>query len=343
MIIRGFASDNNAGISTEVLAKIAEVNTGHVKGYGDDFYTNHAVDLIKLHFGPKAIPYFVFTGTAANVLGITAATKPFQTIFCAETAHIQVDECGAPERFAGCKLTTIATKNGKLTPGLLQKHMTGFGFEHHSQPGLISISQSTELGTVYSYNEIKDLADFAHEYGLRLHVDGARLANAVVSLGCGFRDITEAAGIDVLSFGGTKNGLMAAESVIFFDESLANEFKYIRKQGMQLASKMRFIAAQFIAYLEDGLWERNARSANLMAQKLNAAVIDIPHIIVTQKVDANGVFACLPKKIIPILQKEFFFYTWNEEKGEVRWMTSFDTKDEDIDKFVNRLKALINK
>jgi threonine aldolase len=338
---RGFASDNNAGVSSEVLAKIASVNTGHVVGYGDDPYTKQAIDLLKKQFGPRVHPYFVFTGTAANVLGIAVAVKPFQTVFCAGTAHIHVDECGAPERFAGCKLISVDTVEGKLTTENLQKYMTGFGFEHHSQPGMISISQPTELGTVYSIAEIRKLADFAHNYGLRIHMDGARLANAAVSLDCSLKEITVDAGIDVLSFGGTKNGLMAAESVLLFDESLVKEFKFIRKQGMQLASKMRFIAAQFIAYLEDGLWERNARHANAMAHRLYEALRKIPQVNITQKVSANGIFACIPKEIIAPLQREFFFYVWDEHKSEVRWMTSFDTKTEDVDEFVNRIKELI--
>jgi threonine aldolase len=338
---RGFASDNNAGISPEVLNKIAEVNTGHVIGYGDDTFTRQAVELFKKYFGQSAIPYFVFTGTSANVLGISALVKRFQTVYCAETAHIHVDECGAPERFAGCKLISIESADGKLQPEMLQKYITGFGFEHHSQPGLVSISQPTELGTVYSVDEIKELADFIHSYGLYLHMDGARLANAAVSLGKIFKDMTVDAGVDVLSFGGTKNGLMAAESVILFDKSLSPEFKYIRKQGMQLASKMRFVSAQFIAYLEGDLWQRNAGIANSMAQKLCTALKEIPQIKITQKVEANAVFSIIPKVIIADLQKEFYFYVWNEQKSEVRWMTSFDTQDEDIVAFVKSIKRLI--
>jgi threonine aldolase len=337
MNTRGFASDNNAGISPEVIRKIEEVNKGHVVGYGDDPYTARAVDLFKEHFGHSAIPYFVFTGTAANVLSITAGGSPFKSVFCAETAHIQVDECGAPERFAGCKLIPIPTQDGKITPAMLEQHMVGFGFEHHAQPGIISISQSTEMGTVYQIAEIEKLADFAHKYGLILHVDGARLANAAVSLDLSLKEMTDDAGVDIVSFGGTKNGLMAAESVIFFREDLTSEFKYIRKQGMQLASKMRFIAAQFIAYLEDDLWQKNADHANRMAQKLYLAAKDIPQVKITQKVEANGLFAIIPKSIIPKLQKEFFFYVWNEERGEVRWMTSFDTTEEDIENFVKIL------
>ncbi|MBN1599783.1 MAG: low specificity L-threonine aldolase [Bacteroidales bacterium] len=340
---RGFASDNNAGVSPEVLQKLTEVNTGHVVGYGDDIYTAEAVNKIKEHFGREAIPYFVFTGTAANVLSIAASGKPFNSVFTADTSHINVDECGAPERFSGCKVISISTKDGKLRPELLKEHMIGFGFEHHSQPGLISISQSTELGTVYTADQIKDLAEFVHQYGMFLHIDGARLSNAAVSTGKSFKELTSDCGVDILSFGGTKNGLLAAESVIFFRKELAHEFKYIRKQGMQLASKMRFIAAQFLAFFENNLWERNASHANEMAQKLYFAVKDVPGVRITQTVESNGVFACIPKDIISDLQSEFFFYVWNEQNGEVRWMTSFDTTEEDIELFRDRLKQLLDK
>lgn len=341
MNIRGFASDNNAGASPEVIRKLEEVNKGHVMGYGDDPYTAKAIDLFKKHFGQQAIPYFVFTGTGANVLSIATGGSPFKSVFCAETAHIQVDECGAPERFAGCKLIPIPTGNGKITSESLEVHMTGFGFEHHSQPGIISISQTTEMGTVYHIKEIERLADFAHKYGLILHMDGARLSNAAVALNKNFKEITADAGVDILSFGGTKNGLIAAESVVFFRKEVAEYFKYIRKQGMQLASKMRFISAQFLAFFENDLWMKNAKHANRMAQKLYEDVKGIPEINVTQKVEANGIFAIIPKPIIPELQKEFFFYVWNEERGDVRWMTSFDTTDEDIENFVRVLKKLL--
>jgi len=341
MNFRGFASDNNAGVSPEVLKKIAKVNLGHVVGYGDDPFTSTAISILKEHFGSRTTPFLVFTGTGANVLSIAAVVNSFHSVICAETSHIHEDECGAPEHFSGCKLLPVITPDGKLTPGLIKPHLKGFNFEHHSQPRVISISQSTEMGTVYSPEEIKILADFAHSYGLILHIDGARLANATVSLGVTFKAMTTDQGADILSFGGTKNGLMAAESVIFLNSKLAGNFKYLRKQGMQLASKMRFIAAQLIAYFENDLWKRNAFHANEMARLLCQLVKDIPQVKITQKVQSNGVFAILPKKIIPILQKEFFFYVWNEERGEVRWMTSFDTTEEDIAGFVARLKVII--
>lgn len=340
-IKKGFASDNNSGISPEVLDKIAEVNKGHVIGYGDDPYTEYAISLFKKHFSEKAIPYFVFTGTAANVLGITNATSSYNSIICANTAHINEDECGAPEKFSGCKLIAVETVNGKLTPELILPHMVGFDFEHHSQPKIISITQSTEMGTVYSVEEIKTLSAFAKKYNLLLHMDGARLANAAVALNLAFHAFTADAGVDILSFGGTKNGLLTAESIVFFNEELINGFKYIRKQGMQLASKMRYMAAQFIAYLEADLWKRNAAHANNMAQYLFEQVRDIKGIQVTQPVQSNGIFVIIPKHIIEPLKEKFFFYNWNEETGEVRWMCSFDTKKDEIDSFVQHLKTLL--
>lgn len=343
MIVRGFASDNNSGVSPSILTRLAEVNEGHVIGYGDDEYTSQAISLMKKYFGESAHPFFVFTGTAANVLNIAAGNKSYNSVICAETAHIQQDECGAPEKFTGCKLLPVPTPNGKLTAELIDQHMHGFGFEHHSQPGIISISQSTEMGTVYTKEEIQGLADYAHTFGLLLHMDGARLANAAVSLNLDFKAFTVDAGVDLLSFGGTKNGLMAAESVILFRDDLVEEFKYWRKQAMQLASKMRFIAAQFIGYFEDGLWEKNAGHANTMAQKLHNAVKDIPGIQITQKVESNGVFAIIPKSIIPSLQEKFFFYVWDEKTGEVRWMTSFDTTEEDVEGFAEMLRREVPK
>lgn len=338
---RGFASDNNSGVSPQVIDKLHYVNSGHVVGYGDDPYSKEAKSILKEQFGNNCHPYLVFTGTAANVLSIASMERPYHSVFCAETAHIQVDECGAPERFTGCKLIPIATENGKLRPELLEPHMVGFGFEHHSQPGFVSVSQPTELGTVYTLDELRELADYLHSKGLIFHVDGARLANAAVALGVSFKEMIADTGVDILSFGGTKNGLLAAESVIVFKEELTHGFKYIRKQAMQLSSKMRFISAQFLAYFEDELWKKNAQHANKMAQKLYQAVKDIPEVRITQEVQANGVFAVIPKKAIPILQDAYFFYVWDESTGEVRWMTSFDTTEEDVELFAGKLKEIL--
>ena len=339
--IHGFASDNNSGIHPDILAAIEKANTGHVIAYGDDPFTANAKNIIREHFGECEI-FFVLTGTGANVMGLTAVTSPFNSVICAETAHINIDECGAPERFSGCKLLPVETINGKLTPGSLEKYMHGFGFEHHSQPKVISISQSTELGTVYTPEEIHGLADFAHGYHMLLHMDGARLANAVVSLGLDFRTITKDAGVDILSFGGTKNGMLFAESVIFFNKVLSEDFKYIRKQSMQLASKMRFISAQFEAYLSNDLWKKNASHANNMARMLHDEVVNIKGIKITQKVESNGVFAIIPEESIRKLQKEYFFYVWDDKRSEVRWMTSYDTTETDIMNFTRLLKEIIS-
>jgi threonine aldolase len=340
---RGFASDNNAGVHPAIMKALNEVNTGHTIAYGDDPYTFRALQLLQNIFGPRSSVYLVFNGTAANVLGLDTLTQPYHSIICAETAHINVDECGAPEKFTGCKLLSISTENGKLTVESIKKHMHGFGFEHHSQPGIISVSQTTEMGTVYTPAEIKVLSDFAHSYNMKLHMDGARISNAAVSLGLGFKEFTADAGVDVLSFGGTKNGMMYGEAVVFFDSELAVDFKYRRKQGMQLASKMRFISAQFIAFLENDLWKTNALHANQMAEILFHKVKNIKEIFVTQKVQANGVFVILPEKIVRELQDEYFFYPWDEGRSEYRWMTSFDTTVDDVERFVEKLKVLLNK
>lgn len=338
---KSFASDNNAGIHPEILTAIVNANQGHVVGYGDDEYTARAIKKFQEHFGNDIEVFFAFNGTGANVLGLKAITDSFNAIICAATAHLNVDECGAPEKFLGCKLLTVPTLNGKLTVDLVQRHVHGFGDQHHVQPKVISITQSTELGTVYAQAEIKALADFAHHHTMLLHMDGARIANAAASLSLPLRAITKDVGVDVLSFGGTKNGLMLGEAVIFFNKSLAKNFPYIRKQGMQLASKMRFISAQFIALLTNDLWLHNAAHANKMAKKLADSLQQIPEIKITQEVMANGVFAIIPKELIAKLQEKYFFYVWNEERNEVRWMTSFDTTEEDIQNFVNFIVQIL--
>ncbi|MCK4696297.1 MAG: low specificity L-threonine aldolase [Candidatus Cloacimonetes bacterium] len=338
---RGFASDNNSGIHPDVLKAIEEVNIGHVIAYGDDIYTKRAIKKLKEHFGEEIDVYFVFNGTGANVLGMKQVTDSFNSIICAETAHINVDECGAPEKFTGCKLLTVPTEDGKITVEKIKYHMHGFGFEHHSQPRVISVTQATELGTVYTPEEIKKITDYAHKYSVLVHMDGARLCNAAVSLNIGLKDITAKVGIDILSFGMTKNGGMNSEAIIFFNKTLSKDFKYIRKQGMQLASKMRFMAVQFETLLSNDLWRENARHANNMAKILAEKISEILQITVTQKVESNGVFAIIPKETISRLQEKFFFYVWNEDRSEVRWMTSFDTTEEDIDKFIDQLKSLL--
>lgn len=338
---KGFASDNNAGIHPEILKALAEVNPGHVVGYGNDPYTRQAVDLFKKEFGNETEVFFVFNGTGANVLSLATLTRSYHSIICAETAHIQEDECGAPEKFTGCKLLPVETHNGKLTPEAIEVHLKGFDFEHHSQPKVISISQVTEMGTVYRPSEIKALAGLAHRHNMYLHMDGARIANAAAALNLPFRSFTKDCGVDVLSFGGTKNGMMMGEAVLFFNPALTSETKYLRKQSMQLFSKMRFVSAQFLAYFTDELWRRSAQHANKMAKMLEEKVSDIPGVTITQKVEANGVFAILPKEIIKPLQEKFFFYIWNDKASEVRWMTSFDTTEEEITEFTQTIKNLI--
>ena len=338
---RGFASDNNSGIHPEILMAISAANEGHATGYGNDNLTKMVIRQFKKEFGEKTDVYFVFNGTGANVLSLSTLTHSFNSVICAETAHIQTDECGAPEKFTGCKLLPVETFKGKITPEGIKKYLHGFDFEHHSQPKVISISQITELGTVYTVEEIKAITSLAHEYGLFVHIDGARLANAAVALDLPFRDFTVDAGVDVLSFGGTKNGMMMGEAVLFFNPELSKNAKYIRKQNMQLFSKMRFVSAQFLAYFNYDLWKRNATHSNKMAKLLEQEVLKIPAIQLTQEVEANGVFAIVPPEIIARLQEEYFFYVWNEHRSEVRWMTSFDTQEEDIYNFTALIKSLV--
>ena len=338
---RSFASDNNAGVHPRVLEAIVTANEGHVVAYGDDPFTEAATAKFKEHFGDDIDVYFVFGGTGANVVGLKALTQPYHAILCAETAHINVDECGAPEKFTGCKLLAAKTADGKLTPEHLKVFLHGIGFEHHVQPRVISVSQATEMGTVYTPEELKSLARFAHERNMFLHMDGARISNAAASLGLTLRALTKDAGVDVLSFGGAKNGMMYGEAVVFFDKSLSKDFKYLRKQGTHLPSKMRFISAQFEALLTDDLWRKNAEHANRMAQVLARELKQVPQIRLTQKVESNGVFAIVPPEYVPTLQQSYFFYVWNEEISEVRLMTSFDTTEDDIEAFVKLLKQTL--
>jgi threonine aldolase len=338
---RGFASDNNSGIHPDILNAISLANQGHAVGYGGDEWTEAAIQLFRNEFGQETDVYFVFNGTGANVLSLSTLTRSFHSVICAETAHIQVDECGAPEKFTGSKLLPVPVQQGKISPEGIAKYLHGFGFEHHSQPGIISISQVTEMGTVYSVEEIIAITNLAHQHGLYVHMDGARIANAAVSLGLPFRAFTRDAGIDVLSFGGTKNGMMLGEAVLFFNTELSKNTKYIRKQSMQLFSKMRFVSAQFLAYFNGDLWKQNAIHANQMARLLEKYIKDIPAIKLTQEVEANGVFAIVPRQIIPVLQEQYFFYMWDENRSEVRWMTSFDTREEDIVHFAELIKSLV--
>jgi threonine aldolase len=335
---RGFASDNNAGVHPDILRELSAVNNGHVIGYGADIYTDRALDLFRDHFGSDTTTYFVFTGTAANVLGLSAVTRSWNSVIAASTAHIEQDECGAPEKFLGCKVLTVDTPDGKLTCQLIERHLHGFDFEHHSQPKIVSITQSTEMGTVYKPSEIREIGDFIHSKGLLLHMDGARISNAAVSLDLSFRDFTTDAGVDILSFGGTKNGMMFGEAICFLKPGLAGEFKYLRKQGMQLASKMRYISAQYIAYFRDDLWQQCASHANSMARLMAERIEGINGIHITQKVESNGIFVTIPVKVAERMQQHYFFYPWNERISEYRLMTSWDTGKEDIEGFVTLLE-----
>ena len=338
---KGFASDNNSGVHPEILKAMASANQGHEIAYGDDPYTLDAIEIFREKFGKETEVFFVFNGTGANVTGLASATQSFHSVICAETAHIQTDECGAPEKLTGCKLLPTATQNGKLTPQSVAPHLHGFDFEHHSQPRIISISQTTELGTVYRPDEIRALAELAHNHNMLLHMDGARIANAAVFLDMDFREFTKDCGVDILSFGGIKNGMMMGEAVLFFNPETAANTKYIRKQNMQLYSKMRYVGAQFIAYFKDDLWRKTATHANKMAKLLESEISKIPQIKITQPIDANGVFAIIPQEIIEPLQQHFFFYVWDEAKFEVRWMTSFDTEEEEIFKFTKLINRLL--
>ena len=338
---RGFASDNNSGVHPNILAAMLNANIGHATGYGNDTYTNQAIQIFKQHFGDEIDVYFVFNGTGANVVSISTLAQSFNSVLCPSTAHIIVDECGAPEKISGSKLISIETNDGKLTPELIKPYLHGFDFEHHSQPKIISISQVTELGTVYTFNEIKAITELAHQNNMFVHIDGARIANAAVALDLPFKTFTKDAGVDVVSFGGTKNGMMLGEAVIFFNKELSSHSKYIRKQSAQLFSKMRFISAQFLAYFENDLWKTNAAHSNRMASILAEKASNLG-IKITQKVEANGVFAILEDQIRDQLQKEYFFYPWNVNTHEVRWMTSFDTTIEDIDNFCSKLESLLN-
>jgi threonine aldolase len=331
---RGFASDNNAGVHPEILEALARANAGHVHAYGDDDYTRSAVKKFQEHFGSDIAVFFTFNGTGANVLSLQSVTRPFHSVLCSIYAHIYTDECGAPEKHTGCKLIPLPHENGKITLDAVRHENHGIGDQHHSQPRVISITQSTEMGTVYQPEEIRALAGFAHERDMFLHVDGARIANAAVSLGQSLRQATRDLGVDILSFGGTKNGIMGGEAVVFFRPELAENFLYVRKQSMQLASKMRFIAAQFEALLTNDLWRRSAEHANRMARMLEKQVSRIPGVKIVWKVEANGVFAQISRRAIEKLGERYFFHTWIEEESIVRWMCSFDTTEEDIRKFV---------
>jgi threonine aldolase len=314
------------------------VNEGHVLGYGSDIYTEMALEVFKKHFGRETETFFVFTGTAANVLGISAVTRSWNSVITASTAHLEQDECGAPEKFIGCKVLTVDSLDGKLNNKLIETHLHGFDFEHHSQPRVISITQSTEMGTVYTAAEIREIAGFVHSKGLILHMDGARISNAAVSLDLPFKAFTTDSGVDILSFGGTKNGMMFGEAICFLRSGLTAEFKFNRKQGMQLASKMRFISAQYNAWFRNDIWKTCASHSNTMARLLADRLQQFPDLKITQQVQSNGIFVIIPEGIAKKMQEHYFFYPWNEKTSEYRLMTSWDTAEEDIEGFISLLK-----
>jgi threonine aldolase len=340
---KGFASDNWSGACPEIMQALAGVNPAHNQSYGElnDPITKASIDKFKVHFGEDIAVFFVYNGTAANVLGVGQLMRSYHSVVTAKTAHLNEDECAAPEKFIGCKILEIETKDGKIKPQQVEPFLHSIGFQHHAQPKVISISQVTEMGTIYSQNEIRELADFAHANNMLLHMDGARIANATASLKTDFRSITVDAGVDVLSFGGTKNGLMFGEAVVFFGKERAIGFEYLRKQGMQLHSKMRYISAQFDSYLTDDLWKKNALHANKMAKLFAEKLSAIPQLKITQEVKANGVFVIIPPEWIPALQKKYFFHIWNENTSEVRLMCSWDTTEEDIEGFLKLLKEMM--
>ncbi|MCA4132699.1 low specificity L-threonine aldolase [Arthrobacter sp. M4] len=336
--VRGFASDNYSGAHPEILAALAAANDGHQVSYGEDAYTERLGEVMEEQFGTGIEIYPVFNGTGANVLALQSLLPRWGAVVCASTAHINMDENGAPERVGGIKLLQIPTSDGKLTPELIDREAWGFGDEHRAQPLAVSITQTTELGTCYTPDEIRAIADHIHAKGMKLHMDGARLANAAAHLQVPLREFTRDAGVDILSFGGTKNGLLFGEVVVALNPLAAHGLMFLRKMNMQLASKMRFISAQFIALLEDGLWLRSAAHANAMASRLRAAVDQIEGIQPTQATESNGVFAILPEGLADRLRPEFRFYDWDQARREVRWMCSFDTTEEDVDAFVAAIK-----
>lgn len=332
----GFASDNNSAVIPEVLSFLRDINSGHVHAYGGDEVTRRTELLFKEKFGAQAEVFFVFGGTAANVLSMRACLQTFESVICADTSHANVDECGAPENIAGIKLISVKTKDGKLSPDLIRPLLIRKGDQHFSQPKMVTITQPTELGTVYSLEEIRGLSHFCKENQLLLHVDGSRFVNAAVHLGVELIDLVK--GVDILSFGGTKNGLMLAEAVVTINPELAKNFKFIRKQSMQLASKMRYVSGQFFLFLKEELWRQYSKHSLEMAQRLFVGVKNIEGIKVLYPVQSNALFVRIPKKVVQALRSHYFFYVWDENNWDVRWMTTFDTRAEDIDRLIFLLK-----
>lgn len=337
--VHSFASDNHAPVHPDVMAALVAANRGHQPAYGADEHTARLQEVVKGHFGDRAEAFPVFNGSGANVVALQAMCDRWSAVICPETAHISRDECGAPEKVAGLKLVPVACPDGKLTPALLDRLAVRSASEHHADPKVVSLTQATELGTVYAPAEIAAIAGLAHDRGMLLHLDGARLANAAAALDVPLRALTTDVGVDVLSFGGTKNGLMLGEAIVVLDPYAVHGIGFLRKAGLQLASKMRYVSAQLVALLEDDLWLRNARHANAMATRLARAVERIPGVRLARPVQSNAVFAVLPSDVTGRLQQQFTFHVWDEHTGEVRWMCSFDTTAADVDAFAAAIAA----
>ncbi|SIN74006.1 threonine aldolase family protein [Halodesulfovibrio marinisediminis] len=335
-----FASDNYSGVHPRIMQALTAANTGCACAYGDDTYTADADAAFKALFGDDIASYVMVNGTGANVLGLAALMRPYHAVVCSEIAHINVDETGAPENVLGSKLLTVDSKDGKLTPKDVEQFLFAKGVVHHSQPKVISITQSTEYGAVYTPEEVKALGDFAREHDMYLHMDGARIANAAAALGVDVASFTRDAGVHVLSFGGTKNGMMFGEAVVFFDKKLAEGFEYLRKQNLQLLSKMRYASCQFVELLRDDLWLQTARNSNAMAKRLAEGLAGIPGVEICNKVDVNSVFAIISPEHQEELHKQFAFYEWNEATHEVRLVCSFDTTEQEVDSFIAAAKAI---
>lgn len=340
MISRGFGSDNHSGVHPQILEALQKANIGHAPSYGTDQWSEKTISLFQKEFGPEAQVFFVFNGTAANVVSLRAMLAPYESVLCSDMSHLHMDECGAPEFFAGCKLQTLPSAEGKLSLETLKQALIRRGDQHYSQPRVVSLTQPTELGTCYSLQEIRKITEWAHREGLWVHIDGSRLSNAAYALNASFRELTTDLGVDVVSFGGTKNGLMMGEAVLFLNQSLARNFKYIRKQSAQLPSKTRFLAAQFEAYLANGLWREIAGHACEMAEKLYQGLQNIPDYEITASRQSNAVFVKIPKEHVKQLREKYFFYVWDEKTFECRLMTSWDTTLEDIQGFLQKAKDL---
>jgi threonine aldolase len=329
---KSFGSDNHAGAHQAVVDAVIAANTGDATAYGEDEWTRRATARLRELFQAEGDVFFVFNGSAANILGLSLLLRRHEAVICAESAHIHTDECGAAEQILGTKLLTVPSPDGKITPEGIERHLRGRGDEHHAQPGAVAITQSTELGTCYSLAELRAIGEFCHDNDLKLFIDGARLANAAAHLDCSLADLAEHA--DVLSFGGTKNGALGAEAVVVTRPELVADAKYLRKQQLQLASKMRFLSAQFLALLDHDLWRESASHANAMAERLAQGIQKLPGVELTQAVQSDAVFARLDPQHIETLQREWYFYVWDEETSVVRWMTAFDTTESDVDQFV---------